>query len=1115
MKINYSVQLCLAALALSFSTNAIAEEAPKSSIVAVTQQSGRLTGTVSDELGPVAGAAVEVKGTTNGVVTDADGHFSLSGVKNGAIIRVSFLGYVAQEITYKGQSTLNVTLQEDSQKLDEVVVTALGIAKESKKLGYSVTTIKSDDLIKTGSPNFATALYGKASGVRIQNTQGGAAAGVSITVRGLSSLNGNTQPLVILNGVPIRNGNSNTSSTSSTDFANIGLGGGVRSNGLTDINPEDIDQLTILKGSAATALYGSEAANGAIVITSKKAKGKGITVDVNATFQANMVAYVPAIQTKYGPGTGYGDWTQEMIDNGGFKKDAATGKLYPAYSNYQWGPAYDGREVLYIDGSTRAYSPISKAPWEQLFKTGTDQMYNIAINQGGEHSSNRFSYTTLLETPNALTGSYSKHNFNLIGNLKFNDKLQLDYTANYITQHTVNRSQASISIYGGFSSMFGAFLDIPLMKKMYKTSLGYKNNDAGSGPTPDEAFQYGSDSFVDGVRNLLWNVNEHRSDELEQRLIASVSPSWKIFPFLTAKGRLSTDFTFSKQTDESNADKPSSASTSSSSGGYSTLSKYYQVTYGDIMLMFDKKLSDKFNLTASVGWQARQEKMNSLNLGTNSGLMVENIFMIGNSYKTINVSNSNEGRMELLKTAWLQTLGLSYNDYLFLELTGREEKSSTLPKKSRSYFYPSASLSFLYTEAFKEDMPSWYEYGKLRLSYGIVGNAPEAYAANMAYSFGSGPGWSYEQVPTGLGNENLKPEKTKEFEIGLENKFFKNRAGFEISYYNKKITDMLLNASLAPSSGSSTMWVNSGVMSNKGVEISAYGTPIQTKDFSLELKTNLGFNQNKIESLVEGISFIETGDFASKVGKNYSYVGRSMGDFLTAANKVVEDGPYKGRKIVNNDGNYVMTSDYQYVGNAMPKVVGGLGITMMYKRFALDIMTDFRMGGYIANDCFRYTMTAGVNPGTENREGEGFYPYTYKNGYTANTGIILDGVVDDGNGGWKENDKVIAYEDYIQSCNAWGTSPGTPNSYYQFFKNNWWKLREISLSYTFSHELIKHAALKNLTLSVFGRNLFYFYKSIDNYDPETSNGTDWKSQLCIGGSASPTRSVGISLRATF
>ena len=222
-------------------------------------------------------------------------------------------------------------------------------------------------------------------------------------------------------------------------------------------------------------------------------------------------------------------------------------------------------------------------------------------------------------------------------------------------------------------------------------------------------------------------------------------------------------------------------------------------------------------------------------------------------------------------------------------------------------------------------MPSWIDYGKIRTSYGIVGNAPQAYAANMAYTFGRAPGWSYNQVPADLGNESLRPETTKEFEAGLESRFLKNRIGLEVNYYNKKITDMLLQTSLAPSSGSSTMWVNSGSMSNKGWEIAANFTPFDKRDFYMNINTNLGFNRNEILSLVEGINFIETGDFASKVGKNYSYVGRPMGDMYAATNQVVEDGPYKGRNIVNASGQYVMTNDYQLIGNAMPKCVGGLG----------------------------------------------------------------------------------------------------------------------------------------------------------------------------------------------
>jgi outer membrane receptor protein involved in Fe transport len=470
--------------------------------------------------------------------------------------------------------------------------------------------------------------------------------------------------------------------------------------------------------------------------------------------------------------------------------------------------------------------------------------------------------------------------------------------------------------------------------------------------------------------------------------------------------------------------------------------------------------------------------------------------------------------MELLKTAYVGTLGVSYGDFVFLEVTGRQEKSSTLPKDSRNYFYPSASVSFLYSEAFKDNLPSWYDYGKLRFAYGIVGNSPEAYAANMAYSVGSAPGWSYNQVPADLGNEKLKPEQTKEFEIGLENKFLNNRAGFEISYYSKDITDMLIKSSLAPSSGSSTIWLNSGSMTNKGIEFSVYGTIVETKDFTWELRGNAGFNRNEVTSLVEGINFIEIGGYAGSLGRVYSTVGRPMGDFVTNINQVVESGQYKGRSIVSESGNYVMTPTQEVVGNGNPDAIGGLGTSLSYKNLTFDINTDLRIGGYVVNEPYQYTMTLGVNPDTENREGEGFLNYTYSNGYTAKTGIILDGVISDGNGGWRENDVVIPYESYIQSKYNWGGA-GNPNSTLSVYENSWWKVREVALTYNFPKDLIRSAALKNLSLSVYGRNLFYLFKKIPNYDPETSNSTDWKSQLAIGGSAAPTRTVGVSLRATF
>jgi TonB-linked SusC/RagA family outer membrane protein len=1083
-------------------------------VLTASAQQFIVTGTTSDDSGEVlAGVTVAVKGTNTGVVSDDNGKYSITVPDRNAALVISYVGYQQQEITVGSQTVINVSLKSDTE-LGEVVVTALGLTKDARKLGYAITTINAKELTKAGATNFAAALYGKASGVRIQSIQGGVASGVSINVRGLSSLEGNTQPLVILNGVPIRNGNVGDDQK---DFGSIGNNTNrVRSNGLVDINPEDIETLSILKGAAATALYGSEAANGAIIITSKKAKGRGVTIDVNATLQANTVAYVPKIQTEYGPGSATGSLNEYQKANGRFTSyvNPTDGQTYaiPDYNSQgSWGPKFDGRQVLYWDGKMRAYSPISTNPWQELFRTGFDQVYNVAITHGGENSATRFSYTYMDEVPNIHSGSYNKHNINVVGNLNFNKKLSLEYTGNFIAQKFHNRAINSINLYSSWSNMFQAFMDVPLMEKMYQTSLGYKNNDRGVGLTPDEAFKVPAEGQVNGLRNLFWDIYHHNNDETSTRFIGSFAPTWKITDYLTARGRVSTDFTFDKYENREDSEFPSSASQTESSGAYSTTSKFYSIVYGDALLMFDKKLTDDIGLTASVGWQGRTEKMNSMSTGTNGGLAVENVFTLTNSYRNVEMNDDRERKMELLKTAYLGTLGISYGDYLFLDATARSEKSSTLPKNSRTYFYPSVSASFLFSEAF--DLPSWYNYGKLRLSYGIVGNAPEAYAANFAYSMGSAPGWTYNQIPEKLGNTSLKPEKTKEFEVGIETKLFDNRLGFEVSYYNRDITDMLVPLGLSPSSGAGSIWLNAGAMTNKGLEVSLYGTPIQTKDFALELRSNLGFNRNTVNALVEGVEYLQAANYSGDLGMVRSFVGSTMGDFVTYVPKTAPDGS----PIVNAEGYYEMKSQPEAVANAMPKMVGGLGAAFSYKNLFLDVMTDFRVGGHVYNECYQYTMTLGIAPETANRDGEGFVEYTTPDGsYTARNGIILDGVVDDGNGNYSKNTKPIAYDDYIGKTYNWGGG-GTPCSTiaYAVKENTYWKVREVQLGYNIPESWIRNSVVKRITLSVFGRNLFYFYKSIPNYDPETSTGTSWKNQLMIGGSASPTRTFGFSLRASF
>jgi TonB-linked SusC/RagA family outer membrane protein len=1122
--IKRSIMMLLALLTVNFCV-----------LTAASAQQFTVTGTISDDSGELlAGVTVAVKGTNTGVVSGTDGKYSIAVPGREAVLVFSYVGYDQQEITVNGQTVIDVVLKSGTE-LEEVVVTALGITKESKALGYAVSTISAKELTKVGSSNFGTALYGKASGVRIVSPPGGAASGVSFTIRGLSSINGNTQPLIVLNGVPIRSGNDEGGSSTGV-FASFRSEGRIRSNGLVDINPEDIETLSILKGAAATALYGSEGANGVVLITSKKTRTKGTTIDVNVTLEANTRAYLPKIQSEYGPGLYTTSWSDDDYANKGFRTTTFDGKQYvvPYYAtNVSFGPRYNGKEVLYWDGKMRPYSAITNDPWKELFRTGFDQIYNVAVNHGGDRSSTRFSYTLLDETPNGLTGSFQRHNFNLVGNVKFNDRLWIDYSGNYIVQKIHNRAQRATGAYDSFSNLFGSFLDVNLMKKMFQTSIGYKNRNKGEATlTPDESFAF-SPGTGNWVRDYLWNAYRKNDYETSQRFIASVAPAYKITDFLTARARISSDLTADKIEYKESTEQP--LVLENPSGRYEAVQKQYSIVYGDAMLVFDKKFGEKFNVTVSAGWQARQENMMLMSARTEGGLTVENMFLLAVSRNTRSVDQS---RMELLKTAALATVDLSYGDFLFLGVTGRQEKSSTLPVNSRTYFYPSANLSFLYSDAFRDVMPAWYDYGKLRFSYGIVGNAPNAYAANIVYDAGSQGSVQWSSIPGTLGNEMLRPEKITEYEIGIENKLFKNRVSFEVSYYHRRITDMLLEQPLPVSDGAGNMWVNVGEMINKGLEVSLNLVPIENKDWLWELRSNLGFNANKVTYLMPGLDYLRNGGNMGNHGGGInirSYVGRPMGDLYVNKVERVEDpnSPYYGEKIVlvtgygeSNGYGYYKTStgeaNQRHVGNINPKLVGGLGTSLSYKRLTLDIMTDFRIGGDVMNNADFYPSCRGLTQKTvQYRDAEhGGMAYTIdRNGtkHTFNNGWIVPGVLyDEATGAYRPNDVVTAIDSYWFLTNNWGNSDVGVTYEFAVMENSYWKVREMSLGYDIPTKFVKNGAIKNLTVSVFGRNLFYIYKTLKDIDPESINGgTTWGGQAGVGYSSSPTRTFGISIRASF
>ena len=625
------------------------------------QDSQTIKGIVRDVTGePLIGASVIEKGTNNGVITDVDGNFTLK-VPADATLSIAYMGYATREIKLarrKKQGDLRVTLREDSQQLKEVVVTAMGIKKDTKRLGYAVSTIESDEIVKAGATNFASAMYGKAPGIRITQTQGGSAGAVSINVRGLTSITGNNQPLIILDGVPIRNGGTGKS----TDFAEFGNDGQIRSNGLVDINPEDIESISVLKGASATALYGSEAANGAVVITSKRAKSGKLTVDFTAQVTANLPAYLPKVQTLYGPGRYNTDYSDYEKQTGGFYQRTMNGENYKSLYNttMSFGPKYDGSDVLYWDGKVRPYLPATDNPWKELFRTGWNQTYNLAISQGTETSSNRFSYTFMDEIPNSLTGSFTKHNFKLTGSYKLAKPLTLEYSLNYIIQDVKDRPQTSLNLYGSFGNMFSSFMDIPYLKQSYVTSLGYRNTYAIGGDatlTPDESWAY-DPGYLSGVSNMLWNMYHHHSEETENRLIGMIRPTWQITNWLSLRAQLSTDITDTKQTLEYETERPNSLY--DPSGSFQNINRRYDIVYGDVMLNFNYNIR-RFDIAATLGWTGRYENMNNMRVSTNGGLVTENWFDLNASRYT---ASSTLQRMELLKTGYMGTLSLGWDNYL-------------------------------------------------------------------------------------------------------------------------------------------------------------------------------------------------------------------------------------------------------------------------------------------------------------------------------------------------------------------------------------------------------------------------------------------------------------------
>lgn len=1071
-----------------------------------------ITGTVKDSKGVgLLGATVSEKGTTTKTLTDQDGNFTIK-ITPGATLVISYVGFKPVEVTESNQVV--ITMGDAGNALTEVVVTSLGITKKQKALGYATTTIKAEELTEAGSPNFATALYGKAPGVRIGATPGGATSAVNIQIRGLSSITGKTQPLIILDGIPIRDG----------EVSNNNYWGDqrVRGNGLLDINPDDIDNISILKGASAAALYGSDAVNGVVLITTKK--GKGFSVEVNANYSMDNVAYLPRYQNVRG--TGAPSW----VANGG---QDAEGFVYhdldgngsketrglPTFT-INYGPKFDGKPTIDWDGNIRPYV-AQKDAYAGLFQTAHNSNLSVAISQGNANGNVRFSLTRQSNEGVSLGAKNTKNIANLNTTFRFSKRLSTDLMVNYINQHTRNRPYSVDRMINNFTGMMGRFENGGMYLNKYKTSRGYRFvTGTGQSLTPAENINRAYGRFKDDIADYVWRVMENNEDEYSDRVIASLTNNLQITNDLKFRGRVSTDFTSGRTESRSTSEIPL---VFGYSGGFGLSNSKYTTLFGEALFIYTKNLVKDLELTATAGYNATKDEFSTINRATRDGLTVENWFDMAAS-RNANPWNGSFRRL-LVRDAYFSTLNFNYKDYLFVEGTVRRDRTSTMNPNNNSFVYPSLNSSFIFSEAFK--MPSFLSYGKFRASWGIVGNFPDPYLSNVVYNAGGINNALTTTIPGAFGNEQIEPEKKKEFEFGLETRFLQGRISLEMSYYNQQIVDQILPLTLPSSSGASTILTNIGTLRNKGFEMAVFGTAVKTKDFTWETGINFATNTNKVEKLANNSTELLHADYDGNAAQLKSVVGQPAGDFY--AHPVLENK--KGEKIVNSNGLYSLDpNNLVRIGNSQPKAIGGFINTISYKGFSLDVLADFRFGGYVMPTGINWMISRGLleqSLGSMDKASGGLSYYRDANGKGVQTnattgpagekvyddGILVDGV--DVNG--QKNTNVISQAYYYWNVYNWG-GPQYSSSRYELYivKNSYIKMREISLKYNLPTALAKKIGAKKLQLSVFGRNLFYLYRTIKDMDAEQlTAGSRWTQTLTNAGTNPSTRTYGVMLRTSF
>jgi iron complex outermembrane recepter protein len=1104
-------------------------------IMLLAQVKRTITGTVKDNNGAgLTGVTIVEKGTTNSVITNNDGSFSIS-VNPKAALNISYIGFVSKEVAVGTQGNMEIILEGQNNALNEVVVTALGVKKQKRQLGYSVTEIKGSDVAKTNELNPINALQGKVAGVQIDQGAGGLLGNSKIVIRGNSTLGTNNQPIFVVDGVIMDNGVFNGSGR---DFGND----------FKNLNTEDFESVSILKGSSAAALYGSRAINGVVLITTKKgSQKKGIGVSVNQSVNIMDPYAGPTFQNEFGGGTVGAFFTDNREPN--YKSDESwttkvfpidpiTGKPYIDRQIYRelenWGPAMTGQDVTNYDGTPTKYLPQPNN-FLDAFQTGFGSNTNIAIDGGTEKSTFRLSYNHNQAKGIVPNNKLTKDAFDIRATHQLTKFLHIDAGVAYSQLEGRNPPRlGGLDAFGSdnYGKLFTWVLPRNYDTKYWNQKDKYTSIFGGAPELndPNEPNKAPESKF-------WFQKNENTYTQKEQLLRGRLTftadlSSWAK---LVLEGNINNIY-IKRENKELGQEKGFRG------GLYGLGFENRESKFLKGMLMINKQVNKDFNVAGYVGAEMQRFTNNFEYSETDGGLNYPGNYFITNSVKPVKVSGGIASRKNF--NSLYASADFSYKNMLFLQATWRGDWSSALTYLDGSgnnfYNYPAASLSWIFTETFKS-MPSWLSYGKLRTNIAALGADTDPFTINPGFVFSGFSNANGVTVPSSTYSSlnalqpNLKPARKISKEIGAEIRFLKNRIGLDVSFYQDNTKNQILQIGTPDVSGVNSILINAGDIQNKGIELSIDATPVRTKDFSWNTALNYSRNKNKIVKLYPGVKEYNLGANIGEIS-TWAVEGASYGVLRTTIHSTAD--PKTGLPLLNwrSDARAAFpgrSNVLQDVGDINAKYRAGWDNTFNYKNFSLNVLIDAKIGGDFVLLTYRYGTHTGVFPNTLHGRDAAHGGITWTSAYDGKTyddGIIVEGVFRDGQnitqpdgsqvdvGGltFKEAyDKGFVEPTHLPQFGYRYGSSSTGVSDYWVLKNSWISLRQVALSYNFPKQILGKLKLNGLSLSAIGRDLLYIHQTLPyNYNPASnnSNNTAFSGEE---GFLPKTRNITFTLRASF